>query len=126
MFRDGQIVLVADFDFMGERVRIDDLALTLYYTNPTFTEDQTSDVRLHQLLTLINAYDAGLDRLLTTAERASLPTAMSRAPLAFIAMIAALDSDAGVHEMATGMRDDIAWASAIASNLTHWQSAFTA
>jgi homoserine kinase type II len=28
-FRAGQVVLVADFDFMGERARIDDLALTL-------------------------------------------------------------------------------------------------
>jgi Ser/Thr protein kinase RdoA (MazF antagonist) len=30
-FLGGRPVLVADFDFMGERARIDDLALTLWY-----------------------------------------------------------------------------------------------
>ena len=39
LFRAGRIVLVADLDFMGERARIDDLALTLYYTNSTFADD---------------------------------------------------------------------------------------
>ncbi len=32
-FRDGRVVFVADFDFMGERARIDDLALTLYFAS---------------------------------------------------------------------------------------------
>lgn len=39
LFCKGCIVLIADLDFMGERARIDDLALTLYYTNSTFQDD---------------------------------------------------------------------------------------
>jgi Ser/Thr protein kinase RdoA (MazF antagonist) len=46
LFREGQVVLVTDFDFMGERARIDDLALTLYFTNSTFSEDPVSDTRI--------------------------------------------------------------------------------
>jgi Ser/Thr protein kinase RdoA (MazF antagonist) len=30
LFRGGRVVLLADFDFLGERARIDDLALTLH------------------------------------------------------------------------------------------------
>ena len=33
LFRGDTIVLIHDFDHMGERARIDDLALTLYYTS---------------------------------------------------------------------------------------------
>jgi homoserine kinase type II len=32
LFRQGRVVLVADFGFMNRRPRVDDLALTLYYT----------------------------------------------------------------------------------------------
>ena len=49
-FRDNRVVLVTDFDFMGERARIDDLALTLYYTNSTFSEDPVSEDRVREIL----------------------------------------------------------------------------
>jgi homoserine kinase type II len=124
-FSDGQVALVADFDFMGERARIDDLALTLYYTNSTFSDDQTSDARIHQLLHLVDAYDSGLDAPLSRVERAALPIALARAPLAFIAMLPAIDSEAGARQLAAEMHADIAWALAIASDLDRWQSAFT-
>jgi Ser/Thr protein kinase RdoA (MazF antagonist) len=39
LFRSGRVVSVTDFDFMGVRPRIDDLALTLYHTNSTFSDD---------------------------------------------------------------------------------------
>ena len=41
-FHNGEIVLVANLDFMGTRHRIADLALTLYYTSSSFTDDQVS------------------------------------------------------------------------------------
>jgi Ser/Thr protein kinase RdoA (MazF antagonist) len=126
LFRDGRIVLVADFDFMGERARIDDLALTLYYTNSTFADDQTSDERIHKLLNLVNANDSGLDEPLTRAERTALPVALIRAPLAFIAMIAAVDSVQEGRGLAAGMGGDIAWALAIARDLERWRVAFAA
>ncbi len=124
LFRAGRIVLVADLDFMGERARIDDLALTLYYTNSTFADGQMSDDRISRLRNLVDAYDGGLDEPLTSAERAALPLALARTPLCFIAMIAAVDSEAGARRLAAEMTGDIAWALAIVRDLDRWQAAF--
>jgi homoserine kinase type II len=124
LFRANQIVLVADLDFMGERTRIDDLALTLYYTNSTFSDDPTSDDRIRRLRALVDAYGTGLDEQLTRDERAALPLALARTPLAFIAMIAPVDSEAGARRLAAEMVPDIGWALAIVRDLDRWQSAF--
>ena len=124
LFHAGHVVLVTDFDFMGERARIDDLALTLYYTNSTFADDQTSDQRIHKLRTLVDAYEGGLDGSLMRAERAALPLALARTPLCFIAMIAVVDSEAGAHRLAAEMTPDIAWALALVRDLDRWQAAF--
>jgi homoserine kinase type II len=124
LFRAGRVVLVADLDFMGERVRVDDLALTLYYTNSTFADDPTSAERVRMLRGLADAYDAGLDEPLTSVERAAVPLALARTPLAFIAMIAAVDSEAGARRLAAEMAGDVAWALAIVRNLDRWQAAF--
>jgi homoserine kinase type II len=109
---------------MGERARIDDFALTLYYTNSTFSDDPTSDDRIGKLRTLVDAYDRGLDEPLSGAERAALPLALARTPLAFIAMIASVDSEAGARRLAAEMAADISWALDIARDLDRWQSAF--
>ncbi len=124
LFRAGQIVHVADLDFMGERARIDDLALTLYYTNSTFADDPASEQRARQFRTLVDAYDSGLDEPLTTAERAALPLALVRTPLCFIAMIPAVDSERGARRLAAEMTGDIRWALAIVRDLDRWQAAF--
>ena len=125
LFRDGRVVLVADFDFMGERPRIDDLALTLYYTNSTFSDDPISGDRVHRLRTLVDAYDSGLDECLTRAERNVLPLALARTTLAFIAMIASVDSETGARRLAAEMAPDISWALAIVQDLRRWQYAFS-
>jgi len=124
LFRAGHVVFVGDLDFMGERARIDDLALTLYYTNSTFADDPVSDARIRRLRSLTDAYDRGTDTPLTPAERAALPVALARTPLAFIAMIAAVDSEAGARRLAAEMAGDIAWSLVIIEDLAHWQSAF--
>lgn len=124
LFRAGRVVLVADLDFMGTRARIDDLALTLYYTNSTFADDQTSDERIHKLRALVDAYDGGLAEPLTRAERAALPLALARTPLCFIAMIAAVDTEAGARRLAAELPRDIGWALAIMRDRDRWQSAF--
>jgi Ser/Thr protein kinase RdoA (MazF antagonist) len=124
LFREGRVVLVADFDFMGERARIDDLALTLYYANSAFVDDHASDDRLRQLRTLVNAYDSGLDEPLTRAERAALPLSLARTPLSFIAMLAVVDSTSGARQLAAEVAQDITWALAIVRKLDRWQSAF--
>jgi homoserine kinase type II len=124
-FDNGQIVLVTDLDFMGIRPRIDDLALTLYYTNSTFTDDQTSPQRRRRLAQLVDAYDASLETPLTSDERRSIPLAIARTALGFIAMMADAESDEVVHTLAREMTLDLAWVAAILDHLAGWQSAFT-
>jgi Ser/Thr protein kinase RdoA (MazF antagonist) len=124
-FRDGRVVLVADFDFMGERARIDDLALTLYYTNSTFSEDPVSDDRIARLRGLLEAYDRGLDDSLTPIERAALPLALARQPLWWVGRWLALldDEDQARRGLAT-MSQDIEWALQIIRRAGRWQAAF--
>ncbi len=81
LFREGAVVLITDLDFMGERLRIDDLALTLYFANSSIGGDRVSDARIQQLRALIDAYDSGLTDHLTLAERRALPAAIARQPL---------------------------------------------
>lgn len=121
--RNEEIVLVADLDFMGERARIDDLALTLYHANSTFAEDQGSDGRLAKLHSLVDAYDHGLDDPLSECERRSIPLAMARTALGFIAMIAETDSEATGRKHAAEMAPDIAWTAALVDDLARWQDA---
>ena len=126
---DEWIVLVADLDFMGERARIDDLALTLYYTNSTFADGQFSDARLGQLRTLVDACDSGLDDPLSPSERRAIPLAIVRTALGFIAMIAEADAEAEPEtlgrKLAAEMMPDIAWAGGIVDDLDRWQDAMT-
>jgi homoserine kinase type II len=124
-FDNGQIVLVTDLDFMGIRPRIDDLALTLYYTNSTFTDDQTSPQRRRCLVKLVDSYDDALEQPLNNDERRSLPLAIVRTALGFIAMMADAESDEVVHTLAREMTPDLAWVAATLDNLAEWQSDFT-
>ena len=124
LFQGGRVVLVADLDFMGERARVDDLALTLYYANSTFSDDPVSDDRLRRLRALVDAYDGGLAEPLSGAERAAIPLALARTPLCFIAMIPSVDSEPGARRLAAEMAGDIAWALAIVRDLPRWRAAF--
>ena len=123
-FRDGRVVAVTDFDFMGVRPRVDDIALTLYYTNSTFTDDQVSDDRVRLLRGLVDAYDSGLDVPLSETERVAMPLALARMPLAFIGMIASQATEQDARELAAAMAPDIAWALEIVRDSGHWQEAF--
>jgi homoserine kinase type II len=124
-FRDGEIVLVADLDFMGARPRIDDLALTLYYTNSTFAEDQVSVDRIRKLGRLIDAYDSGLARKLTNIERQALPLAMARTAIGFVAQMADADSEEGIHRLARELVPDFIWVRALVDNLDAWQGSLS-
>ncbi len=102
-FQDETPVFIADFSFMAERARIDDLALTLYYADTEFGL-ATSQDRIAALQPLVRAYASGLDNTLTGAEREVLPWAIARQPLWGIGgWVAVLDNQdtARAHARAT-------------------------
>jgi len=77
LFQGSKLVGVLDFDFMGFRPRIDDLALPLH----NIVE---RGVRIDDVRTLVDAYDAGCAVPLSALERRALPFAMARMPLAYL------------------------------------------
>jgi homoserine kinase type II len=124
-FRDGRLVLVTDFDYMGERARIDDVALTLYFTSLKYAQTAASDSHLWRLRALIDAYDRGLANPLSSVERAALPLAMARQPLWSIGgWVALLDDEQSARQHAAGSISEVNWALGITSGLDRWQTAF--
>jgi Ser/Thr protein kinase RdoA (MazF antagonist) len=124
LFRDGRIVLVTDFDFMGERARVDDLALTLYFADASLghEDDRRGIARLRRLA---DAYDSGLDNPLTTAERAALPLAIARQPLwAIGGWLATLDDQNAARDLAAVMSADVERALQVVREIDQWQQAF--
>jgi Ser/Thr protein kinase RdoA (MazF antagonist) len=61
LFRHARPVLLCDFDFMGERARVDDLALTLWCARCDLGAEGGPAQERTRLGRLVAAYDAGLD-----------------------------------------------------------------
>jgi len=123
--REGEVVYVTDFDFMGERPRIDDLALTLFFICMEFFQAPVSDHQLTHLRRLLAAYDLGSDRPLTSIERAALPLAIARQPLWSIGgWVAQLDDISAARAHARGTCEEVKWALRLMDDLARWQDAF--
>jgi len=128
-FLDGRVVLVGDLDFMGERTRVDDLALTLHFADTTLggpAEDEAGGAgRIGRLRRLVDAYDRGLDVPLSTAERAAVPWVMARQPLwAIGGWIGWLDDERAACDVAAGMVAGVEDALRVVGGIDRWQQAF--
>jgi Ser/Thr protein kinase RdoA (MazF antagonist) len=122
-FRHQQVALVTDFDFLGERPRTDDLALTLYYTSVDIT-DITRDPA--QLAELVAAYEAGLGTRLSGHERAAIPLAMARQPLWSVAVwVALLDNQDTARRHLAATARELTWALQLTNRITQIQDALT-
>jgi Ser/Thr protein kinase RdoA (MazF antagonist) len=125
LYRGDELVLIHDFDHMGERARIDDLALTLYYLNSEPVPDVETGRRAQCLRRLVDAYDSRLEVRLTPAERVALPVALARQPLWSVGgWIADLDDDDAARRHAAGMSAAVDLALEIMRDLHRWQEAF--
>jgi Ser/Thr protein kinase RdoA (MazF antagonist) len=118
-------VFVADFGFMAERARIDDLALTLYYADTEFglacADDRITAPRL-----LIRAYQSGLGHPLTSAEHHALPWAIARQPLWGIGdWVAQLDDQNTARAHARATFPAIKRALQLAADIRRWQAGLT-
>ena len=124
-FRRGRPVLLADFDFMGERARIDDLALTLWCAHADLSPQGDPVEELARLGRLVAGYDAGLDLPLSAADRAALPLAMVRQPLSSIGgWVARLDDQAAERRHAASVGPELVAARQLMAQLGRWQDAF--
>lgn len=125
LFRGDEVVLVADLDFMGTRLRIDDLSLTLFFANSSLGGDRLSAGRLSQLRALVDAYDSGLPHPLSPPERKALPAAIARQPLWSIGrFVPALPEDRA-RRVAAYRADDVEWTLQVMEHLEEWQEAFS-
>jgi len=124
-FRDSELVFVTDFDYMGHRPRIDDLALTLCFTCLEFFENPVSDTQLERLAGLLRAYDNGTVRPLSAAERSALPLAIARQPLWSIGgWVVWLDDAQAAGDHAQSAAHEVRWALSLTRDLDRWQAAF--
>ena len=122
LYRGHDIVLVHDFDHMGERARIDDVALTLYYMNSEPAPDLDMDRRRSLLRRLVDGYESGLEDRLTPAERFALPVALARQPLWSVGgWIASLDDESAARAHATGLNPAVEFALEIMGALPQWR-----
>ena len=125
LFRANKLVWVTDFDYMGERPRIDDLALTLYFTALELASDPISDRQLEQLRSLLDAYETGADVPLSEKERAALPLAIARQPLWSLGgWVASLDDEETARRHAASTAPEVRFALALTRDLERWKAAF--
>jgi homoserine kinase type II len=125
LFRRGKPVLLADFDFMGERARIDDLALTLHCARAGLAGEGGPAEELVRLGRLVSSYDASLEVPLSTGERAALPTAMAHQPLSSIGgWVARLDDEAAARRHLASAAPELAAARQLMTELDRWRDAF--
>lgn len=121
-FLGERLVAVADFDFLAERPRLDDLALTLYFSDSQFGLVDVAD-RIDALRPLVEAYDDVLDPPLSAAERLALPWAIARQPLwGFGHWVLTLD-DAEAQGHAAATEQDLDRVIALARD-PRWAEAF--
>jgi Ser/Thr protein kinase RdoA (MazF antagonist) len=125
LFRHGRPVLLADFDFMGERARVDDLALTLWCASFDLGGGTDLAQELPHLRRLVVGYDAAADLPLSAAERAALPLAMVRHPLSSIGgWVVRLDNEAAARRHAAAVAPEVRAALRVVADLDRWQDAF--
>lgn len=124
-FRHGKVVLVTGLDLLGERARIEDLALTLYYVNSTFSDDPLSTRRIRRLRALVDAYDSGLEEPLSSVERAALPLAIARIPLSMMRYLAQMEKGEDAARPIAEMLPNLVWAASLLDNVPRWQEEFS-
>lgn len=123
-FRGEEPVAVADFDFMGFRARIDDLALTLWFSDWDF-DFWTARERIAALRPLVAAYESGLDQPLTPVEREALPWAFARQPLWGIGgWVARLEDEEHARHHANATTKDVARALLVIDEIDQWVAGF--
>jgi homoserine kinase type II len=115
--KEGTVRHVIDFDFMGKRARIDDIAYTLYaMIGGTYSRQHVDNIK-----EVLKRYNSKLDTPLNEKELKSLPLSMARIPLAFIGIIASLDTREQMANEAKNRVNAVTWALKIMEDIRYWQ-----
>ena len=125
LFLGDTVVLVLDLDFMAERVRIDDLALTLFFANSSIGGDRLSMDRIRQLRVLVDAYDSGLSDHLSAAERRACRQQSPARPCGPSAGGFRLCPEGRARRNAASRAVDVEWTLGLMRNLREWQEVCT-
>jgi len=130
LFDGGKIALVTDLDFMGERRRVEDIALTLYFSHISESFCKSEDMsaeRAIELKQLLDIYESGLETPLTDTEKAAMPIAIALQALWGIGgWVVLLDDDGAARDHASGMAWELERCNYIMDNLNEWQNIFGA
>ena len=128
LFKNGQVALIADFDFMGERRRIEDISLTLYFAHISegFCQSKTfSRERALELKQLLDLYENGLDIKLSEAEKSVVPICIAMQAFWGIGgWVVQLDNDDAARNHAAGMKWELDRCKYVIDNLDEWQDIF--
>jgi Ser/Thr protein kinase RdoA (MazF antagonist)/ribosomal protein S18 acetylase RimI-like enzyme len=123
-FREARPVAVLDLEFMEERPRIDDLALTLYYAFPSLRWRHGADGALERLAALVRAYSAAAEPALTQVELRALPLAVARTCLHFTRHLALRATEEEQRVVMDANVDELDWGLAVVRATPRWQEAF--
>ena len=128
LFGDGEIVLVADFDYMGRTARTDDLARTLYFAISSHCTGHNDHGELiNYAASLVEAYNSTAVPQLTRLERLVLPLSIVRESLSWVAnWLPDLDDQELARSGFGEGRSDLAMSQSVLDNLWSWQTSFTA
>lgn len=124
LFSGGNVTAVLDFGFMAERLRIDDLALPIWFH--LLGSRMPAGSAMEFVASLLDAYDRGSSQPLTPDERLSLPLVIARQPAWLVGRWVAFDEDeARARHHAVRAADDFSTAADVLANLQQWQRALS-
>ena len=123
VFRDGRLAGLLDFDFLGERDRVEELALTLWFHLLEPGNHPPGEQQVQQVRDLVDTYDRVAVLPLTDAERERLPLAIARQP-AWIAggWVPVLD-ESRARAQAAELAARLPTAEAVLADLSQWTRA---
>jgi homoserine kinase type II len=116
--KDLEVSYVIDFDFFGKRARIDDIAYTLF----SKIHGEYSEESIGNIKAVLDCYDEVALSKLSKSERKAIPLSMARVPLAFIGIIASLDTRDQMSNELKSRKDSIDWSIQLLDNLEFWQN----
>lgn len=123
LFHDHELVALIDFDFMAERPRIDDLALTIYFYLLEADGDLPTVRERDRVRGFVDAYDAATSLKLSFDERAALPLAIARQPAWSVGHWVNVLDEPQARAHAAEVVGELPVAQAVLAELDAWQDA---